>query len=62
MKTCFASKVILIFQEALEYVDVINICYTWKNSSLQVRVPLALHGQLLEFNNLNHIIHKFLLN
>jgi hypothetical protein len=51
MKTCFAPKVILIFQEALEYANVINICYMWQNSSLQVKVPLALHGQLLEFYN-----------
>lgn len=27
MKICFASKVIM-FKETLEYVNVINICYT----------------------------------
>jgi len=37
MKTHFASKAIL-FQETLEYVNVINICYIYHTSSSQARV------------------------
>ncbi len=41
MKTHFVSKVIL-FQETLEYANVINLCYTWQSSFLQIKVPSGL--------------------
>ncbi len=41
VKTHFASKVIL-FQETLEYVNVINIYYTQQSSTLQAKVPSGL--------------------
>jgi hypothetical protein len=63
MKTCFASKVIL-FQETLEYANVINICYTWQSSSLQVRVPSGLTWAIVQaiIETLNPIVRQFLLN
>ncbi len=45
--TCFASKVI-IFQETLEYANVINICYTQQSSTLRAKVPSELTWAIVQ--------------
>jgi hypothetical protein len=63
VKTRFASKVTL-FQETLEYVNAINICYTQQSSTLQVRVPNGLTWAIARtiIETLNPIVHQCLLN
>jgi hypothetical protein len=63
VKTRFASKVI-IFQEILEYVNVINICYTRQSSALQAKVPNGLTWAIARIitETLNPIVHQCLLN
>ncbi len=58
MKAYFVSKV-MMFQETLEYVNAINICYTQQNSSFQARVPNGLTWAIARavIEILNPIVH-----
>jgi hypothetical protein len=38
MKTKFASKFIM-FKECFEFMDVINLCYSWQKIALQNKIP-----------------------
>ncbi len=63
VKAYFVSKVIM-FQETLEYVNAINICYMQQNSSFQTRVPSGLTWAIARMimEIVNPIVHQSLSN
>jgi len=63
VKTFLASKVITL-KKTLEYVNAINIYYTWQNSSLQTKVFSGLTWAIARAitKTLNLIGHQCLLN